>query len=82
MIEYGVRSHFFLPRNVDLTHFEGLTHLCHAGLLRLSTKPSGGKIEYSYYWTDLGNAVLHRLEVIKRESLEDRIKEYHKTFIV
>lgn len=82
MIKYGVKSHFSLPRNLNPTHFEGFTHLCHAGLLRLSAKPSGDKIEYSYYWTDLGNAVLHRLEVIKKEIFVHRIKKYQKTFIV
>jgi len=79
---YGNNSHFILPKNGNLTHYEGLTHLCHAGLLRLSARPDNGKIVYSYYWTDLGNAVLHRLKIINEEVLKQRMSDYHKVFIV
>ena len=80
MVRYGVESHFFLPEGEDPLHYEGLAHLCHSGLLRLSAKPSDGKIEYSYYWTDLGNAVLHRLNIIQEHSLKHRINKYHEIF--
>lgn len=80
MIRYGIESHFFLPEGEDARHYEGLAHLCHSGLLRLSAKPHDSQIEYSYYWTDLGNAVLHRLGIIQKHSLEHRINKYHEIF--
>ena len=82
LVKYGIRSHFVLPEKEASTFYEGLAHLCRSGLLRLSAKPSDGGIVYSYYWTDLGNAVLHRLEIIQKKSLDHRTNEYHKAFIV
>lgn len=82
MKKYGTTSHFYLPEDADSKHYDGLAYLCHAGLLRLSAKPDEGKIKYSYYWTDLGNAVLHRLKVIQEESLYHRMNEYRNAFSV
>lgn len=83
---YGKSSHFYLPKQASSQHFEGLAYLCHAGLLRLSTKPVQEEeelvIEFSYYWTDLGNAVIHRLKIIDENEMNDRISKYHKYFIV
>ena len=83
---YGKGSHFYLRKETPSQHFDGLAYLCHAGLLRLSTKPVQKekelKIEFSYYWTDLGNAVIHRLKIIDENEMNDRISKYHKYFIV
>jgi hypothetical protein len=82
----GSKSHFFLSEQAKLTDYEGLAHLCHAGLLRLSAKSTKTgnelKIEYSYYWTDLGNAVLNRLKIISDEEWNKRLVDYRKSFLV
>jgi hypothetical protein len=57
---------------------KGITNLCHQGLLALNTKAErddeSGKvsIEFSYWWTSLGNDVLHLLKSINEETLTNR----------
>ena len=77
-------SHFILPVNSPRKHYDGVAQLCHAGLLRLSTKPEviQRKIEFSYYWTNIGNAVLRKLMIIDDIELRKRILDYKKFFIV
>jgi hypothetical protein len=90
MTDFGGREkgHFFirndLPEILREEYMTGLTHLCHSALVRASFKPKDhdGKIEYSYYWTDLGNAVLFKLGIIKEETLLNRRKIYWKHFDV
>ena len=35
-------------------------------------------MEYSYYFTELGNAVLHALKIIDKEEMERRNRSYRK----
>jgi len=58
-------------------HLRGLENLCQNGLIGLNTKTiksgdTGVHIEYSYYWTNLGNDVLYFLKVIDEKELIDR----------
>ncbi|MEW6410328.1 MAG: hypothetical protein AB1488_09515 [Nitrospirota bacterium] len=58
-------------------HLKGLENLCQHGLLGLNTKTiksdgSGVHIEYSYYWTNLGNDLLFYLKIIDEKELKDR----------
>lgn len=84
--EYGKDSHFFLKGNLEQKYFIGLSFLCHSGLTRLSTKSTTIKncinLEYSFYWTNLGNAVLNRMGVIGENEMYKRFEEYHKFFDV
>jgi hypothetical protein len=67
-------------------HVEGITNLCRYRLLALNTAPRrldgvGTNIEFSYYWTTLGNDLLYSQKIIneetlmKRRSLPDSISE-------
>jgi len=80
LVRHGIKSHFLLQEDADPNDLQGWALLCHAGLLRLSTKRSSGRIEYSYYWTNLGNAVLRRLQVITEEEKNSRATEYARFF--
>ncbi len=82
--EFGKVSHFVLEKNIEQKYFIGLSFLCHTGLTRLSTKSINGGInlEYSFYWTNLGNAVLNRMQIINTEEMYKRFNEYHKFFDV
>ena len=84
--EFGKMSHFYLEKNLRQKYFIGLSFLCHTGLTRLSTKSTtingGINLEYSFYWTNLGNAVLNRMEIITSEEMYKRFKEYHNFFDV
>lgn len=55
---------------------QGMTYLCHQSLLALIPKPrlkdTGLNVEFSYYWTGLGNDVLFVLKLIDIEELERR----------
>lgn len=61
-------------------HLSGLTALCHAGLIGLSTFPPlriegrFRKLEFSYYWTKLGNQVLRSMQLIDDAELLERIR--------
>ena len=82
--EYGRVSHFFLGENIEPRFYDGLSFLCHARLLRLSTKSTMIEnrltLEYSYYWTNLGNAVLNRLKIINEDEMVNRNSDYHRFF--
>lgn len=86
LMNYYHKSHFVFTADLDQWRLDGLAYLCHAGLLRLSKKVrKGGKdknIEYSYYWTDLGNIVLNRFARITKDEMNQRINEYQKHFKV
>ena len=64
----GPRTYLFL--------IMGMRNLCHDGLLGLNPKPriknSGVNIEFSYYWTNLGNDVLYSLKLIDENELQRR----------
>jgi hypothetical protein len=57
----------------------GIKNLCNAGLLGLNTlsKPNeqGVKVEFSYYWTGLGNDVLRMMGLISEDELVKRRQE-------
>ncbi len=74
--DFGKKSHFNIPESTKDRVVDAIAYLCHQGLLRLSAKPNPRTIEFSYYWTDLGNAVLHKLEIINQEVRLKRSKEY------
>lgn len=78
--EFGKHSHFVIKPKSDQLHTRGFEHLCHAGLLRLSTETVENDILYSYYWKDLGNAVLYRLKIISQEEMYERFSKYRKIF--
>jgi hypothetical protein len=78
---FGRADHFVVDDMIGDRVFNAIAFLCHQGLLRLSAKPKGeGIINYSYYWTDLGNAVLQKLGVIDEKSRLDRSKKYWEFF--
>jgi hypothetical protein len=64
----------------------GMRNLCHDGLLGLNTKPrsenKGVNIEFSYYWTNLGNDVLYSLKLINENELQRRRIELPRYFII
>jgi hypothetical protein len=58
-------------------HIEGITNLCQCRLLALNTKSLrledvGTEVKYSYYWTNLGNDLLHYMEIINKETVIHR----------
>ena len=66
-------------------HLKGLENLCQNGLIGLNTKTiksddTGVHIEYSYYWTNLGNDVLYFLKIIDEKDLKDRRAEIPESF--
>lgn len=78
---FGSNSHFVIPELMSDRLFDAIAFLCHHRLLRLSAQPKGGgTIEFSYYWTDLGNAVLTKLSIINEQDRLDRSIEYWKIF--
>jgi len=85
ILQFNSKTHFNIPNDSPAILLDGVAHLCHAGLLRLSTKTKdiNGKkiIEFSYYWTNLGNAVIHKLDLLSYDDLVKRIKNYNKNFI-
>ena len=54
-------------------HCEAIGHLQHSGLLGLNTRANPPQIEFSYYWTDLGNLVLVRFSLIDEA---ERVRRY------
>ena len=60
-------------------HINGVSNLQETGLLAFNTatKPQPGKVlvEFSYWWTPLGNEVLCLLGVIQKETMEKRNSE-------
>ena len=78
-------THFNLSGISDEKIVSALAYLCHSGLVKLSTKTTDlgnnkKNVEYSYYWTHLGNAVIHKLELLSYEDLVKRIKNYNRAF--
>ena len=57
-------------------HTMGITNLCSHGILGLNTASSpiegGVNVAFSYWWTSLGNDVLHLMEIINEEELKRR----------
>jgi hypothetical protein len=57
----------------------GIQYLCSSGLLGLNTisrpKEYGVNVEFSYYWTSLGNSVLYMMKLIPPDELFKRRKE-------
>jgi len=61
--------------------FVGINNLCHQGLLHFNTKPrhdgenpDASRIEFSYWWTGVGNDVLKLLSIISDTELLQRRK--------
>jgi len=80
---FGRKEQFVVDDMTGDRVFDGIAFLCHQGLLRLSAKPKGrGTITYSYYWTDLGNAVLQKLDIIDEKERLNRSKTYWQFFDV
>ncbi len=65
-------------------HFKGLENLCQNGLVGLNTKTVSDDfsmhIEYSYYWTNLGNDLLFSLKIIDEKELNDRRVKMPESF--
>jgi hypothetical protein len=55
-------------------HCDAVGRLQHSGLLGLSTKADPPSISFSYYWTDLGNLVLLKFQMITQAEREHRYK--------
>lgn len=57
-------------------HVPAIRHLCQCGLLGLNTaskkSTSGVRVEFSYHWTELGNSVLHLMDLITLDELKAR----------
>jgi hypothetical protein len=71
-------------RNAVERHIYGVTNLCQQALLAFNTlsrqDDATGQIliEFSYYWTGLGNDVLHLMKLINQEILAKRRSEMPK----
>ncbi len=74
LMHYGTTRNFYLQTDAPPKHHDGLAYLCHSGLLRLVTLPKPPKIEFSFWWIDLGNAVLEHLKIIDEE---ERVRRLH-----
>jgi hypothetical protein len=66
-------------------HLRGLENLCQNGLIGLNTKTlqsdkTGVHIEYSYYWTGLGNDILLFLKIIDEEEVRKRESQVPESF--
>ncbi len=95
MLHYGVTRHFHLHRDKYGTykfdkifgegtfnkHMKGLEYLCQNKLVGLNTRliKDEDLIEHSYYWTNLGNDVLHSQEIIDQKELIERRKTLPET---
>jgi len=53
-------------------HVVAIRHLCQCGLLGLNTQTKEGIVYFSYHWTELGNSVLHLMDLITFEELKKR----------
>lgn len=57
-------------------HVEGINNLCSYGLIGLNTKSvlsnNNIRVEFSYWWTSLGNDVLRLMDLIKDDELKSR----------
>ncbi|MBW2195404.1 MAG: hypothetical protein JRF37_07485 [Deltaproteobacteria bacterium] len=57
-------------------HVQGITNLCSYGLLGLNTKSvpqkGGVQVEFAYWWTGLGNDILHLFKIIDEKELNKR----------
>jgi len=80
--ERGAESHFLIRTESPDKELNGYADLCHSRLLSLSTKVCKERIEYSHYWTDLGNALLNRLGIITNATMRERMRNYRKDFPV
>lgn len=83
MNHFGSNNHFVIPELMSDRLFDAIAYLCHHRLLRLSPQPrEEGTIPFSYYWTDLGNAVLTKLNIIDEQERLDRSRRYWEIFDV
>ncbi len=68
-----------LFRETFNNYITGIKYLCLSGLLGLNTlsrqSEKGVNVEFSYYWTALGNDVLHMMELISEDELVKRRNE-------
>lgn len=57
-------------------HCQGLSNMCRAGIIGLNTikrdVDNRTRVEYSYYWTNLGNDLLYYMDLIGEELLMER----------
>lgn len=79
--QIGLDSHIgkleILGDNIEqVLVFHAYRDLTKSGILRLSFNSI--KEQYSYYFTELGNAVLHALKIIDNEEMERRNRSYRK----
>ncbi len=90
LMNHGPQSNFFIHaagneqyekiygQGTSIRRVQGITNLCHQGLLHLNTNPTRNgevyNIEFSYWWTGLGNDVLCLLKIITDEELLQRKK--------
>lgn len=67
-------------------HIIGITNLCKIGLLGLNTitisNHEGKRVEFSYWWTSLGNDLLHIMRLINEDELIERRKQVADFFEV
>ena len=70
------------------SHVEGTQNLCSYGLIGLNTKSvlsnNNTRVEFSYWWTSLGNDVLRLMNVITDDELKlrrGRLPEFFEKFI-
>jgi hypothetical protein len=55
-------------------HSEAVARLLQIGLLALNTLTKEGTVEFSYYWTDLGNLVLMKFGIINQNERRHRFE--------
>lgn len=89
MLKFSSDSHFSMriskdevspikdiPKGIYDKYIQGVESLCQVGLLGLYTKTERdeNKIEFSFYWTGLGNEVLRQMDLITEDDLNKRWK--------
>lgn len=70
---FGTDERFM--RGVFKRHCDAIAKLQHSGLLGLSTHADPPRVEFSYYWTDLGNLVLLQFGLIEDTERTRRYEE-------
>jgi hypothetical protein len=94
-LKYGGNRNFHIHKEKEVEyiygketyeqHLKGLENLCQNGLTGLNTNPiknnnTAVRIEYSYYWTNLGNDLLFSLKIIDEKELTDRRVKMPESF--
>ena len=84
ILQFCNKSHFDFAGNPPADQKDAVSRLCHAGLLRLNLLPGTRKgrkvIETSYYWTNMGTALMRKLDLISDSQVTERNLNFFAVF--